>query len=236
MTDLLVLAAHPDDAEIGCGGTIAAHVRQGASVVVVDATRGELGSRGSPAERAAEAAAAARVLGLAGRENLGLPDGGLRGEDLAARGLIVDAIRRHRPRAVLCMSGHARHPDHVALAALAGPAPKAAALHNLPVPSAAPAWAEARLWFYEAELRIAPALLVPLGAEDWARKLAALRCYGSQLHRPGADLPATTIARPEFIDWIEGRGRAWGREAGAPYAEAFAAAHDLPRIADLRGA
>ncbi len=232
--DFLVFAPHPDDAEIHCGGTIAAQVRQGARVVVVDATRGELASRGTPTERAAEAEAAARTLGLAARENLALPDGAIPGEDPAARLLVVDAIRRYRPQAVLCISGHARHPDHQALARLVGGAVKAAALHKLTTPGGAAAVAGVRLWYYEAELPATPALLVPLRAEDWRLKMAAVRCYASQLHRAQAELPATSIAEPGFLGWIDARGRAWGMHAGADFAEAFSGP-ELPRVADLCG-
>jgi len=233
MTDLLVFAPHPDDAEIGCGGTIHAQVRLGASVVVIDATRGELGSRGSTAERARESEAASRILGLSGRENLELPDGHLRGEDHQARGLVIDAIRRHRPLVVLCIGGHARHPDHLALHQLVTPAIKAAALHRLASPSGAAAHATARLWYYEAELPAAPSFLVPLSDQDWAVKHAAIACYSSQLHQPGISGPATTIASAGFLDAIDARGRYWGFAAGAAYAEAFGA-HEMPRIRDLR--
>jgi bacillithiol biosynthesis deacetylase BshB1 len=234
MVDVLVIAPHPDDAEISCGATIARHVRLGASVAVVDATRGELGSRGTPAIRAAEAAAAAEALGIATRENLGLPDGHLRADDTDQRAAIVDCLRRLRPGVVLAMHGHARHPDHIALAALVAGAIKAAALHGLRTASAAPAHSGMRLWWFEAELRIDPDLLVPAEAVDWQRKLDAIRCYGSQLHQPGSAAPATTIAAPGFVDDIDLRGRYWGRQCGATFAEAFAVGPDLPRIGDLR--
>lgn len=231
MSELLIIAPHPDDAEIHCGGTIAAHVRLGASVVVADATRGELASRGSPEERAREAAAASRILGLTARENLGLRDGYLSTGDSAARDAIIDCLRRHRPAVVIALSGHARHPDHVALSGLVQVALKGAELHGLK--TSAPAHRGMRLWWCEAEVRISPDLLVPLTAEDWARKMEAVRCYGSQLHQAGGG-PQTTISQPGFLDDIEDRGRAWGREAGAPFAEAFARGLDLPRIQDLR--
>jgi len=232
--DLLVFAPHPDDAEIHCGGTIAAHVRRGATVVVVDATRGELGSRGTPETRAIEAAEAARILGLTARENLALTDGAIPSEHPAARLLIIDAIRRHRPATVLCVSGHARHPDHQALATLVGGAVKAAAFHKLATASGAAAIANVRLWSYEAELPLTPTFLVPLTAADWRIKLEAVRCYGSQLHRPGSTEPTTSIADPAFTSWIEARGRAWGHQAGADYAEAFVGP-EAPRLSDLRG-
>ena len=231
--DLLVFAPHPDDAEIHCGGTIAAQVRQGAAVVVVDATRGELASRGTAAQRERETAAATAALGLAARENLALPDCAIPPDDPAARLLVVDAIRRHRPQAVLCISGHARHPDHQALARLVGGAVKAAALHRLATPGGGAAVGGVRLWFYEAELPATPQLLVPLRADDWRIKMAAVRCYASQLHQALPEQPATTIAEPGFLGWIEARGRAWGHQAGADFAEAFSGP-ELPRVGDLR--
>ena len=231
--DLLVFAPHPDDAEIHCGGTIAAQVRQGAQVVVIDATRGELASRGTPDIRAREAVAAADLLGLAQRDNLQLPDGAIPSEDAAARTLVIDAIRRYRPATVLCLHGHARHPDHQALARLVHGAVKAASFHSLKTSSGAPAVGALRLWFYEAELPATPAFLVPLTSRDWQIKMAAVRCYGSQLHQPQSHEPATSIADPAFLGWVEARGRSWGAHAGAAYAEAFCGP-ELPRVGDLR--
>jgi bacillithiol biosynthesis deacetylase BshB1 len=233
MADLLVFAPHPDDAEIHCGGTIAAHVRQGASVVVIDATRGELGSRGTPEIRAQEAQQAADILGLSARENLCLPDGAIPSDDAKARTLMVDAIRRHRPSTVLCIHEHAHHPDHQALARLIGGAIKAAALHKLPTASNSPAISNVRLWYYEAELPILPTLLVPLTQADWNKKMAAIRCYGSQLHKPNSSEPITSIADPKFMKWIESRGSTWGYQADADYAEAFVGIA-AARVEDLR--
>lgn len=230
MLDLLVIAPHPDDAEIHAGGLIAAHVRQGRSVGVVDATAGELGSRGTPQTRAAEAAAAAQDLGLATRECLGLPDGGLVDGDARQRVAIVGAIRRLRPRTIVTLSGQARHPDHIALAGLVRSAVKAAALHKLPAPGDAPAIDGVRLWSVEAELPLLPTLLVPLTAADWERKMRAVARYGSQL--VGSSGPATSISKPGFSAWIEARGRAWGWQAGADYAEALVGP-EAARTADL---
>lgn len=227
MADLLVIAPHPDDAEIHAGGLIAAHVRQGRSVAIADATAGELGSRGTPATRAAEAEAAARELGVAQRECLGLPDGGLVAGDPAQRAVLVAAIRRHRPRCVVTLSGTARHPDHIALAELMRGAVKAAALHRL---GDGPAVADVRLWFCEAELPALPTLLVPLTTADWQRKMRAVACYGSQL--AGSTGPDTSISRPGFAGWIEARGRTWGWQTGADYAEALSGP-EAARVGDL---
>ena len=109
--DILVLASHPDDAELGCGGTIAKHTALGHKVGVVDLTRGELGTRGTPESRKKEAADAAKILGLSVRENLGLPDGFFRNEK-EHQLEVVKAIRRHQPDIVLANAVYDRHPDH----------------------------------------------------------------------------------------------------------------------------
>jgi N-acetylglucosamine malate deacetylase 1 len=232
MADIVVFAPHPDDAEIHCGGIIAAHVRQGASVVIIDATRGELGSRGTVDIRAKEAQRAAAILGVAARENLQFPDGAIPSDDVSARTAIVDCLRRHRPRTVLCIHEHAHHPDHQHLPLLVKSAVKTAALHKFPTPSNLPALSDTRLWFYEAELAIIPTLLVPLTKDDWQKKMAAIACYGSQLFNSNSNEPPTSIATPEFLTWIEARGKMWGHHAGADYAEGLvsfgpAHSHDL---------
>jgi hypothetical protein len=107
---------------------------------------------------------------------------------------------------------------------------KAAAFHKLATPSGAAPVSGVRLFFCEAELALTPIFLVPCSEADWARKMAAIRCYGSQV-MPGTG-PATSISDPSFLPWIEARGRVWGQPAGAPYAEAFAAP-EPPRITDL---
>ncbi len=231
--DLLVFAPHPDDAEIHCGATIAAHVRLGARVIIVDATRGELGSRGTVAERDREAAAAATVLGVAERHNLNLADGGLMAGDRQQRDTLVEALRRHAPRSVLTIGAQARHGDHVGLHALSLAAIKMAALHRFP--SAFPAVAGIRVWCYEAELPMtAPTFIVPASEADWQCKRAAVACYSSQLAaQDGLHNFPTTIATPEFTRWIEARGRTWGFQAGAAYGEAFSGP-EAARITDVR--
>jgi bacillithiol biosynthesis deacetylase BshB1 len=230
--DLLVIAPHPDDAEIHFGAAIAAQVRLGHRVGILDATRGERASRGTPAQRAQEAAAAAGILGICLRDNLGLPDAGLSAGDLSQRNLIVSAIRRHAPRCVAAIHGHARHPDHQALAALVRSAVKLASLHAWDDDH--PALPLVRTWYYEAELPLdrTPSLLIPCTENDWERKRAAIACYGSQLARPDGSGPATTISDPTFLRWIESRGRAWGFHAGSAYAEALVG-DEPPRVGDL---
>ena len=250
MLDLLVIAPHPDDAELHAGGLIAAQVRLGAQVGILDATRGEAASNGDPATRQAEADAAARILGVAWRGNLGLPDGALGRDDDGGLAMAA-ALRQLAPARIVTLSAHAAHPDHRALAGLVRDGVKLAGLSRLAAPLSpnlkssltypetlahAAAWPRPpgppRLWFVEAEWPVQPNLLFALTDDDWQRKRAAIRCHASQFTaRVGGT--ATTINRPEFLDWIDARGRAWGHHAGSPYAEALCS--DLPPIIhDLR--
>ena len=130
-SDLLAIFSHPDDAELLCGGTIAVSVDLGHSVGLVDLTRGELGSKGTPEIRAEEAKRAAEVLGVSSRECLGLPDGRLTNND-ATRRAVVEAIRRHRPRVVLTHYLVGRHPDHRAASELVRDACFLSGLKNYP--------------------------------------------------------------------------------------------------------
>jgi N-acetylglucosamine malate deacetylase 1 len=230
--DLLVFAPHPDDAEIHFGASIAHQTQAGQRVVVVDASRGEMGSRGTPKTRAAEAMAAAEILGLHARENLALPDGFLSANDPTAREGLIAAIRRWQPALIIGPNPHALHPDHQALATLMLQAVKAAELHHMP-PTDQSAWRGARLLAYEGELPVTPQLVLACTEADWERKLAAIGCYGSQLHQPGSHEPETSIAQAGFLRWVESRGRAWGHQVGTPYAEALTAPLTVARITDL---
>src|ERR1700749_3831115 len=109
--DILVLAVHPDDAELGCAGTILKHIAAGKKVGIVDLTRGELGTRGSAETRAQEAAKAAGILGLAVRENIGIPDGFFQNTP-EYQLKVIEAIRKYQPEIIITNAYHDRHPDH----------------------------------------------------------------------------------------------------------------------------
>jgi len=150
--------------------------------------------------------------------------------DRAQRDALVEALRRHAPRTVLTIGGQARHGDHLALHALSLAAIKMAALHRFP--SAYPTVPGIRVWCYEAELPLStPTFLVPATEADWVSKQNAIACYRSQL--AGHEGLPTTIATPEFTRWVEARGRTWGFQAGAAYAEAFSGP-EAARISDVR--
>ena len=181
MTDLdvLAIAPHRDDAELTCGGTWVRAVDAGHAVGVLDLTQGELGTRGSTVLRAAEADAAARVMGLALRENLALPDAGIRNDD-DTRALLAQAIRRLRPRVVIAPAPTGRHPDHRRATELVRDACFLAGLAKF-APGDAPAFRPFKLLnvITYREDALKPTFIVDI-SEQFARKMEAIRCYASQ--------------------------------------------------------
>ena len=241
--DLLVVSPHPDDAEIGLGGTLALLAERGRRVWVADLTRGELGSNATPDERWAEAGAAARVLGLAGRVQLELPDGFLDPHDRGQAGAVTAVLRALRPRWIVTAPDPVRHPDHQAtpplveraafLARLAAFRPDAPAHRVWPAGGALPA--PAGTWVAEARFAVCPdgtepCLLFDVGAA-WARKTEALACFASQFARVPGRRP-TMINDAAFLEKVERRARVWGRRAGVELAEALCGPA-APVLADL---
>ncbi|WP_276351558.1 bacillithiol biosynthesis deacetylase BshB1 [Cohnella caldifontis] len=218
--DLLIFAAHPDDAEIGMGGTIVKHTAAGRKVGIIDLTYAELSSNGDVETRQREAAAASRELGLSVRENLGLPDRGL--TPVAAQlDLMVSAIRRHRPRFVFAPYPIDRHPDHAACGRMAEEAVFNAKLRRYRPEE--PAWTADMLLFYFINDVHAPGLVVDI-TEEQPRKMAALRAYRSQFEPAGdlADWVETPLTRG-YLDNVEARDRLFGQPHRLLYAEGFIA-------------
>lgn len=224
--DAIAFGAHPDDVEIFCGGVMVRLAQLGYRTGVIDLTRGELASRGTPEERAREAEAAAEVLGVAFRENLGLPDGFL---DASAASPhlppVVEAIRRHRPEIVLAPWIEERHPDHVAAGHLVKRAVFFAALRKFETSPARERFAPRRVLHYEMRHRMAASFLVDT-TEAWPRKIEAIRLHASQVG-PAPGAAPTLIGSPLALEAIEARDRAHGGRLGVRYAEALRAAEAL---------
>lgn len=176
--DLLAIAAHRDDAELTCGGTLVKAARMGQRTAILDLTAGEAGTRGSAQIRADEAARSAAILGLALRENLGLPDAGLE-NSVAMRNLVAAAIRRLAPTVVIAPALDGRHPDHIVAARLVRDACFVAGLAKLEpaVPPHRPRKVLHALAFREDHAK--PTFVVDISAE-FAAKMEAIGCYGSQ--------------------------------------------------------
>jgi bacillithiol biosynthesis deacetylase BshB1 len=225
--DVLVFSPHPDDAELGCGGTLASLPRRGMSFGIVDLTRGEMATRGTPEIRAREAREAAGILGARFRETLDLGDGGLR-TDRAAELRVVEAVRRARPRVVLTPLPTDRHPDHARAGRLVPEAAWYAGLAKLE-PGLRPHRPD-QVLFYATYVLVMPTFLVDVSA-TFATKVAALRAYRSQFHDPNSGEPETYVSSKGFFEGIEARARALGRIANVEYAEGFVSTAP-PTLAD----
>ena len=211
--------AHPDDAELVAGGTLAREAARGRRVALVDLTRGESGSRGTPETRAAEAAEAARILGAAHRESLGLPDGGL-SDTAEQRDAIVAAVRRLRPRVVILPHAEQRHPDHAAAGRLVYAASFLAGLRNHRTDLGS-AFRPRKLLYGLSTMEggeRAPTLVVDV-TSTWDRKLAAIAAFRSQF----TPAPGESVSLP--FDWfrenVELAGRRHGQRIGVRYGEGF---------------
>lgn len=240
--DLLVVSPHPDDAEIGVGGLLAALCDRGRRVWALELTRGELGTNAQPDERWAESVAAAGVLGLAGRIQLQLPDGFIDANDQGQAAALVAVIRRLRPAWLVTAPEPRRHPDHQATPGLAARAVFLARLSTwqpeLPplrchgaarLPEPVDRWETVTTAHVTPEDEH-PSLLFDISGH-WERKLAALACYRSQLRRDDGRR-ATVINDPAFLQRIEDRARRWGRQAGVAFAEVLTT-QQVPVVDDL---
>ncbi|WP_373045414.1 bacillithiol biosynthesis deacetylase BshB1 [Vulgatibacter sp.] len=217
--EVLAFGPHPDDVEIFCGGTMIRFADLGYRTGVVDLTRGEKASLGTPEERAREAEAASRILGLAFREDLGLPDTGLDASDRAQIAKAVEVIRRHRPELVLLPWVEERHPDHVAAAALLQKAIFYAGVRRFETEPASERFVPRQVLHYQLRHRMEPTFVIDTSAAA-ERKREAIACYGSQVRRPpGGD--ATLLSSSRALDAIEARDRFVGSLIGVACGEAL---------------
>lgn len=216
--DLLVFAPHPDDAELGLGGTLARLAREGRQVGIVDLTRGEMGTKGTPEQRAAEAAAASGILGLALRENLDLGDGRLVAS-LEARAAVAAAVRRHAPRMVAIIHPADRHPDHQAAAALVQGAVMWARLPKANVPGD-PCYPR-RLIYYFIHDVAQPYGVIDI-SEDYPTKVRAVEAFAGQFKNPDLPRGYRYVGTSDYLRAIETRARYFGEQIGVAYGEAVA--------------
>lgn len=223
--DLLVFGPHPDDAEIGLGGTIARQTSQGYAVGICDLTRGELGSNGTVNERLAEAEAARAVLGAALRENLGWPDGGI-GQVPDHIREAVEAIRRWRPRTIAIPYWQDRHPDHLAAATVLAAAAFRSGLRRYA--AAGEPWRADWVCYYFINDSAPPSFVVDV-SDSYETKRAALACHGSQFNAGRAGSVATRLTSPRFTQLIESRDAQFGALAGVAFAEGLIVKEPLLR-------
>jgi bacillithiol biosynthesis deacetylase BshB1 len=220
--DILAIGAHPDDVELGCGATIAKEVSQGKKVGILDLTRGELGTRGSAEIRDAEAADAAKIMGVSVRENLAFADGFFV-NDKEHQLEIIKMIRKYQPEIVLCNAIDDRHIDHSKGSKLTSDACFLSGLRKIETEldgAVQNAWKPKKVYHYIQWIPIEPDFVLDVtGFMDI--KTAAVNAYASQFFDPNSKEPESPITSKNFIDSVLYRANDLGRLVGVESAEGF---------------
>jgi N-acetylglucosamine malate deacetylase 1 len=231
--DILAIAAHPDDVELSCSGTLLKMAAQGKKIGILDLTRGELGTRGTAEIRDQEAADSAKILGLAMRENLAFKDGFFQNDEQHQRG-IIQMLRRFRPDVVLINAPYDRHPDHGRGSELARDAAFYAGLRRIETTfqgQAQAAWRPAKVWKYIQDQLIMPDFVVDI-TPFMEMKVASIQAFSSQFFNPNSDEPETYISSQNFLEQIRSRAKEMGHLIGVRYGEGFVSEKPM-RIEDL---
>jgi len=226
--NILAFAAHPDDTELSCAGTLACHIKKGYKVGVIDLTLGELGTRGNAKLRLEEATASANYLGLTVRDNLSLPDGFFEdNKDNEIR--VVEEIRKYKPDIVLANAVDDRHPDHGRAATLVKNAWFLAGLSKIKTidnydgqNTDQEPWRPEVLYHYIQSWYIQPDFVVDI-TDSWEKKIGAIKKFKSQFFDPASNEPDTYISSKNFLNTIEARAIDFGLSIGVQYAEGFTA-------------
>ncbi|HLK28445.1 MAG TPA: bacillithiol biosynthesis deacetylase BshB1 [Puia sp.] len=223
--DILAIAVHPDDVELGCSGTLMMEKLNGKKTGVVDLTRGELGTRGTPELRAEESARAATIMQLDVRENLRMADGFFKNDEAHQR-LLIKVIRKYRPEIVLANNLDDRHPDHGRAGHLISDACFLSGLRKIETKDDAgnlqQHWRPKYVFHYIQDRYYNPSFVYDV-TNVFERKIESIKAYSSQFFSSEykENEPQTYISTPEFLNSIIGRHQMYGKMIGVAYAEGF---------------
>ena len=220
--DILALAAHPDDVELSCSGTLLKAIAQGKKAGIIDFTRGELGTRGTPEIRDAEATESARIMGLSARENLGFRDGYFANDEVHQLALIR-MIRKYRPDVILANAFDDRHPDHGRGSQLAREACFKAGLKMVETELDGvkqEKWRAGAVYHYIQSIPREPDFVVDV-TDVWEKRKEAIRAFKSQFFDPLSKEDSSYISSPMFLRMVEARAIEYGHLIGVKYAEGF---------------
>lgn len=221
--DVLAIAAHPDDIEMTCAGTVLSLVNQGKTVAGVDLTRGELGTRGTPEIRLQESVEGSRIMKLAARENMGFRDGFFRNDEEHQMALIP-IIRQFRPAIILTNTPDDRHPDHGRAAELVVEACFYAGLRQIKTVGKDGKQQEAHrpayVYHFIQDRSLTPDFVVDV-TPYWEQKLEAIKAYKSQFFNPESNEPRSYISGEPFMKFLESRTREHGHMIGVEFGEGF---------------
>ena len=224
--DILAIAAHPDDAELSCSGTLMIHKKMGLKTGIIDLTRGELGSRGTPEIRANESAAAKEILQLDVRENLGFRDGFFKNDEEHQLALIK-MIRKYQPEIVLANAIEDRHPDHEKASLLIKDACYLSGLVMIETSldgEIQKPWRPKKMFNYIQDRHLEPDFVIDI-SDVWDEKKASILAYKSQFFSNDFDGPNTYISSPEYLNSIEYRNAMMGKKIGVKFGEGYTCTH-----------
>ncbi|MDQ3108430.1 MAG: bacillithiol biosynthesis deacetylase BshB1 [Bacteroidota bacterium] len=222
MIDILAIGIHPDDVELSCSGTLLKHIAAGYSAGILDLTKGELGTRGSAELRLKEAAAAAKILGVQFRENLGMEDGFFKNDRINLY-LLVEKIRQHRPKIVLCNAVSDRHPDHGRASEMVSEACFYSGLAKIETAFEKEFQLPHRpqaVYHYIQDRQLKADLVVDI-TPFIDKKIEAIMAFSSQFYDPKSTEPVTPISSPEFMEMVKAKMRVYGRDIQVEFAEGF---------------
>jgi bacillithiol biosynthesis deacetylase BshB1 len=220
--DVLVFAAHPDDAELSMGGTIAKLTNSKYKVGIVDLTKGELGTRGNEKTRQTEAAKADKILNVTARVNLGIPDGDIERtkENLM---MVIKEIRKFKPKIIFAPYFNDRHPDHHDTSVLVKEAMFSTGLPKVKTFERSveqKAYRPKKLFYYMQTYTFEPSFIVDI-SDSFERKMKAVKAFKTQFYDPNSKEPETFISRPEFFNYFIARSQFYGFQIGKHYGEPF---------------
>jgi len=231
--DILAFAAHPDDCELSCGGTIIKQVNLGYKVGIVDLTRGELGTRGTPEQRDIESKNASKILGIHARENLDLGDGFFKNEKKEQLE-VIKMIRKYQPDIVFANALSDRHPDHGKGAQLLKDAFFLSGLEKISTEldgQVQSKWRPRLLLHYIQSQYLKPDFVVDI-SDSFEQKMKAIKAFTTQFHNPESNEPETYISSPQFLKLLKARAIEFGNLQGFKYAEGFNMSY-TPGIKDV---
>ena len=222
--DIIAFGSHPDDVELGCGGTLLSHIAQGKYVGIVDLTYGELATRGTVNIRKKESAEASRIMGISIRENLGFADGFFT-NDKTHQLRIIQILRKYRPDIVLANALSDRHPDHSRGGRMVSECCYLSGLRKIKTKlngKGQEAFAPRAVYHYEQYRQQKPDIVVDIST-FFNKKMEAIKAHKSQFYNPKSKEPQTVISAPDFFKLVEAKAISSGKQIGVKYGEGFTA-------------
>jgi len=215
--DILVFGAHPDDVELGCGGTILKHVKQGYKVGIIDLTRGELGTRGTEETRSDETENSTKILGVSLRDNMGFKDGFFQNDE-SHKLELIKKIREYKPEIVITNAPTDRHPDHGRSSDLTIDSCFLSGLEK--IETGQDVWRPKHIYHYIQFNTILPDFVVDV-TDEMEQKIESILCYKTQFYNPESEETETIISSEDFLESVKYRAKDLGRQSTCKYAEGF---------------